>query len=77
LEPVGRRAAVRADQTLLDAAQQAGVESWPCAAARGACGKCRVHLIEGDLTPPTPVEERFLSARNCAPDTGWRVRCGP
>ncbi len=73
LEPVGRRVTVRADQTLLDAAQQAGVEIVAVCGGAGACGKCRVHLIEGDLTLPTTVEARFFHTEELR--AGYRLAC--
>jgi len=53
LEPVGRRALIEPGMTLLDAAQRAGVEIIAVCGGVGACGKCRVRLVRGELTPPT------------------------
>lgn len=59
-EPVGRRTEATADETLLDAAQSAGIELAAVCGGSGTCGKCRVRLMEGALTPPTDVEHRVL-----------------
>ncbi len=73
LEPVGRRATIAPGLTLLDAAQQAGVEIIAVCGGVGACGKCRVRLVSGALTPPTAVEERAFSATELA--AGHRLAC--
>ena len=59
-EPVGRRTEATADETLLDAAQSVGIELAAVCGGSGTCGKCRVRLMEGALTPPTDVEHRVL-----------------
>ena len=73
LEPVGRRALIEPGMTLLDAAQRVGVEIVAVCGGVGACGKCRVRLVRGDLTPPTAVEARAFSADELA--TGHRLAC--
>ncbi|MCC7208208.1 MAG: DUF4445 domain-containing protein [Anaerolineae bacterium] len=72
-EPVGRRIEVRARETLLDAAQQAGVELVALCGGVGACDTCRVRLMRGQLTPPTLVEEEIYSKAELA--EGWRLAC--
>jgi uncharacterized 2Fe-2S/4Fe-4S cluster protein (DUF4445 family) len=59
--------------TLLAAAQHAGVEIVAVCGGAGSCGKCRVRRITGDLSPPTPVERRTLSAAELA--DGYRLAC--
>lgn len=73
LEPVGRRAEVAADETILDATQSAGVDIIAVCGGVGACGKCRVRLIAGELSPLTSVEERTFSAEELA--AGYRLAC--
>jgi uncharacterized 2Fe-2S/4Fe-4S cluster protein (DUF4445 family) len=73
LEPVGRRALIEPGMTLLDAAQRAGVEIVAVCGGVGACGKCRIRLVRGELTPPTPVEARMFSAAELA--AGHRLAC--
>ncbi|MGC9397299.1 MAG: ASKHA domain-containing protein, partial [Anaerolineae bacterium] len=73
LEPVGRRALIEPGMTLLDAARRAGVEIVAVCGGAGACGKCRVRLMHGDLTPPTPVETRTFGAAELA--AGHRLAC--
>lgn len=44
----------------------------PCA-GKGTCGKCKVRVLRGEVSPPTPEEERFLSASDVA--GGIRLAC--
>ena len=73
LEPVGRRVLIEPGMTLLDAARRAGVEIVAVCGGAGACAKCRVRLMHGDLTPPTPVETHTFSAAELA--AGHRLAC--
>ncbi len=73
LEPIGRRAQVTAGMTLLAAAQSAGVELVAVCGGIGACGKCRVRLVEGMLSAPTPSEQEYLSEEELA--AGYRLAC--
>ena len=72
-QPVGRRASVPAGNTLLQAAQSAGVELAAVCGGIGTCGKCRVRLISGRLTPPTGEETALFSDSELA--RGFRLAC--
>ncbi len=72
-QPIGRRANVDADQTLLEAAQSAGVELLAVCGGTGTCGTCRVRLTEGALTPVTASDEFELGAENLR--AGYRLAC--
>ena len=41
---------------------------------RGSCGTCAVE-IEGDVSEPTPAEQKRLARRPHAPDSGLRLAC--
>ncbi len=73
LEPIGRRANIAAEMTLLDAAQSAGVELVAVCGGVGACGKCRVRLMTGQLSPPTAIEKRYITSDDLA--FGYRLAC--
>ena len=73
IQPVGRRVAVSGDQTLLDAAQTAGVELAAVCGGAGVCGKCRLRLMSGELSPPTQAERSFLRPEQI--DAGYRLAC--
>lgn len=73
LQPVGRRAEVSPGATLLDAAQAAGVELAAVCGGEGICGKCRVRLVHGLLSPPSDVEREWLTGAELA--AGMRLAC--
>ena len=72
-EPLGRRGAALPGQTLLDAAQAAGVGLASVCGGAGTCEECRVRLAAGTLTPPTLVEQSALSKGDLA--AGFRLAC--
>ncbi len=72
-EPVGRRAAVPAGETLLSAAQNAGIALIAICGGEGLCQECRVRLESGLLTPPTLIEEGIFSDKELA--DGYRLAC--
>ena len=73
LEPIGRRTESSSEQTILEIAQNAGVEIVAVCGGIGSCGKCRIRLIEGELSPPTAVERRILHETDL--NTGLRLAC--
>lgn len=72
-EPLGRRGQARSGQTLLDAAQSAGVGLASVCGGVGTCEECRVRLASGKLTPPTLVEEAVLGKADLS--AGIRLAC--
>jgi uncharacterized 2Fe-2S/4Fe-4S cluster protein (DUF4445 family) len=72
-EPVGKRVATGGSETLLTAAQKAGIDLVALCGGAGRCGACRVRLIEGELTPPTLVEKEELSESDLK--NGIRLAC--
>lgn len=72
-QPVGRRGAVAAGQTLLEAAQQMGVELLSICGGKGDCGKCRVKLLQGSASPLTEAEKGELTEQEQA--SGFRLAC--
>ncbi|MEA1927957.1 MAG: ASKHA domain-containing protein, partial [Candidatus Auribacterota bacterium] len=72
-QPVGRRAIVSSGETLLQAARSAGVELAAVCGGIGTCGKCRVRLITGRLTPPTGEEKALFSSTELS--RGFRLAC--
>ncbi len=73
LQPVGRHVEISSEQTLLDAAQAAGVELIAVCGGTGTCATCRVHLMSGELTPVTANEEFELSEDDLR--AGYRLAC--
>jgi len=72
-EPVGRRSALPTGLTLLECARRLGVGLSAICGGHGTCGRCRVRLAEGRLTPPTSIEESFFSADELR--QGMRLAC--
>jgi uncharacterized 2Fe-2S/4Fe-4S cluster protein (DUF4445 family) len=72
-EPLGRRGQAFPGQTLLDAAQSAGVGLASVCGGIGTCEECRVRLASGILTPPTLIEESVLSQADLS--VGIRLAC--
>jgi uncharacterized 2Fe-2S/4Fe-4S cluster protein (DUF4445 family) len=72
-EPVGRRVTVPAGQTLLDAAQTAGVALMAVCGGAGLCLECRVRLMQGELTAHTTVEIETFTQHEL--DSGMRLAC--
>ena len=73
LEPIGRRAVIPPQKNLLEAAQSAGVEIASVCGGEGWCGKCRVRLIAGMLSPLTEDEKTALTPENI--QAGYRLAC--
>ncbi|MCP5368902.1 MAG: DUF4445 domain-containing protein [Hyphomicrobiales bacterium] len=83
--PSGRRGRVARGTSVLDAARALGVDVDSVCGGRGICGRCQVHLAEGDfpqmgivsgpasLDPLTEPEARFDARRGLKP--GRRLGC--
>lgn len=73
LEPIGRRIDIDHDADLLEITQDAGIEMAAVCGGEGWCGKCRVQLIAGELSPPTADElDQLTDAERAA---GFRLAC--
>jgi len=72
-EPIGRRDSCPADQSLLEAAQQLGVDLISLCGGEGTCGRCKVQILAGQVSPPTSVEKEVLSADELL--AGYRLAC--
>jgi uncharacterized 2Fe-2S/4Fe-4S cluster protein (DUF4445 family) len=67
-EPLGRRIRVEAGETLLHAAQAAGVGLNAVCGGTGRCGTCRVRVVEGKVSRPTEAETDHVAE-------GYRLAC--
>jgi len=72
-EPVGRRGKCPAGQSLLDCAQQLGVGLVSICGGHGLCGCCKVQVLNGTASEPTPVEQQELSPQEL--QEGYRIAC--
>ncbi|HET7375081.1 MAG TPA: ASKHA domain-containing protein [Anaerolineae bacterium] len=73
LQPVGRRIEVTAEQTLLEAAQNSGLELVAVCGGNGSCATCRVRLVRGRLSAVTSIETDELETEEL--DAGYRLAC--
>ena len=72
-EPVGRRGRCPADQSLLEAARQLGVEVVSLCGGKGTCLRCKVQVVDGGVSPPTTNEEQAFSPQEL--EAGYRLAC--
>lgn len=73
LEPIGLRIPTTEEMTILDAAQEAGIEIMALCGGEGWCGKCKIQLMEGVLTSPNEIESEVLGEEEMA--RGMRLAC--
>jgi len=72
-EPVGRRGLCRADESLLEAARQLGVDLISLCGGVGVCERCKVQVLAGRVSEPTSAEREALSQKEL--DDGYRLAC--
>ncbi len=72
-QPIGRRGEIRPGQTLLEAAQAAGVGLASVCGGAGTCEECRLRVVTGSLSAPTLIEEAALGRETLT--AGWRLAC--
>ena len=58
---------------LLDAARQAGIGLASVCGGEGTCGRCRVVIMSGNVTPPVDADRRFISQLELS--SGQRLAC--
>ncbi len=73
LLPSGRRVQFVADSTLLEIIRLGGIDLAAVCGGMGACGTCRVRLLDGALSEITPAEKRALSPQQL--EQGYRLAC--
>ncbi|MFZ6026302.1 MAG: ASKHA domain-containing protein [Chloroflexota bacterium] len=72
-EPIGRRVVSKRGETLLAAAQHAGIVlNAPCG-GEGTCGHCVVQVADGQVSPPNGIEMDALGHARIA--AGLRLAC--
>jgi uncharacterized 2Fe-2S/4Fe-4S cluster protein (DUF4445 family) len=72
-EPIGKRVDVAPGTDLLDAARQAGIGLASVCGGEGTCGRCRVVIMSGYVTPPVDADRRFLTQLELT--SGQRLAC--
>lgn len=72
-QPVGRRGEFSEDETLLDCARQLGVDIVSICGGVGACERCKVQVVSGDVSDLSIDEEYILTSEDVA--RGFRLAC--
>ncbi|MBN1565354.1 MAG: DUF4445 domain-containing protein [Anaerolineae bacterium] len=72
-QPIGKRVQAEPGDTLLEAAQNAGVAISAVCGGVGVCGDCRVRVLRGAVSALNPTEEDLLSDADLA--SGLRLAC--
>jgi len=72
-EPIGRRGQCPADQSFLEAARRLGVGLVSICGGEGTCGRCKVQILTGPVSEPTPSEREALSSQEL--EDGYRLAC--
>jgi uncharacterized 2Fe-2S/4Fe-4S cluster protein (DUF4445 family) len=72
-EPVGRRGDCPAEQSLLDCARSLNVDLLSICGGIGSCERCKVQVMEGQVSKPTLDEIAILSHAELA--QGYRLAC--
>lgn len=57
--PLGKTAEAKENETILDVARRAGAPLGNSCGGVGVCARCKVRVVEGELSPPTSMEARF------------------
>jgi uncharacterized 2Fe-2S/4Fe-4S cluster protein (DUF4445 family) len=72
-EPLGLTGRCRADESLLACARNEGIGIISLCGGKGNCQSCRIQLIEGTFSSPTPSELKAYSQKEIR--EGWRLAC--
>jgi uncharacterized 2Fe-2S/4Fe-4S cluster protein (DUF4445 family) len=72
-QPLGRRVSIQPEQSLLDAAQDSGIDIASICGGVGICNSCKVRLIKGQLSPLTQEEMAIFSDAEI--ESGFRLAC--
>lgn len=72
-QPLGKRIDVPLRETLLEAAQKAGIDLVVACGGVGICGTCLVRFIQGELSPLNSNEKSHLTPEQVL--QGYRLAC--
>src|ERR1019366_2007933 len=72
-EPIGKRIDVPVGTSLLEAARRAGVGLASICGGEGTCGRCRLVVMAGTVSPQQSADRQFLSQLEL--DAGQRLAC--
>ncbi len=72
-EPVGRRGECQKKESLLACARKLGVGISSICGGKGTCHSCKVQVLSGTVSKPTPGELETFSPQELK--AGWRLAC--
>ncbi|MDR0843562.1 MAG: 2Fe-2S iron-sulfur cluster binding domain-containing protein, partial [Acidobacteriota bacterium] len=72
-EPVGRRGECPENETLLECARRLDVDIVNVCGGAGVCGRCKIQIVTGEVSPLTAKEKTVLTEKEIA--AGYRLAC--
>ena len=72
-EPIGRRVPYRDGTSIFEVARDAGVGISSSCGGKGTCGKCKISVLSGEVSPLTEKEKEELRPEEIA--RGYRLAC--
>jgi uncharacterized 2Fe-2S/4Fe-4S cluster protein (DUF4445 family) len=72
-QPIGKRVTVSATDTILNAAQSAGIDIASICGGVGICDSCRIRLVKGESSELTLEEQAVFSDKEI--NSGFRLAC--
>jgi uncharacterized 2Fe-2S/4Fe-4S cluster protein (DUF4445 family) len=72
-EPVGRRGECPEDESLLDSARRLDVDIVRLCNGVGACGRCKVQIVAGEVSPISAKEKEILTGKEA--ERNYRLAC--
>src|SRR5512139_3850896 len=72
-QPSGRKGEVSGGKTIIEASRELGIEIESLCGGVRNCGKCKIKLVEGHLSPFTDEEAEFITEPERA--EGYRLSC--
>jgi uncharacterized 2Fe-2S/4Fe-4S cluster protein (DUF4445 family) len=72
-EPVGRRGECQSNESLLACARRLGVGISSICGGKGTCHSCKVKVLSGAVSKPTPNERETFTSQELK--EGWRLAC--
>jgi uncharacterized 2Fe-2S/4Fe-4S cluster protein (DUF4445 family) len=72
-EPVGRRGECPENESLLDSARRLDVDIVRLCNGAGVCGRCKVQIVTGEVSPITAKEKEILTGKEV--EQNYRLAC--
>src|SRR4030043_1723142 len=72
-QPIGRRIHAEYGTKIFQVTRDYGVGLASLCGGKGTCGKCKVRIVSGEVSPPDDRERKSLSSEEIA--QGYRLAC--